>query len=229
MFADLQCWIKSCVSCAQKKRDVHHSKSSLLPIPVSGPWEVIAADCMDPLPQGQIVTNLGNRYILFVGHLFTKYIKTAALPSIETAIITQVFLDKVVFRHSPPHRFLTDRGTNFTSKLKTQLCNDLNIHMVFTSGYHPKWDGFVECINDVIIANNRYVCGLRPQRLGYIFASSHICLQHQSIWNHRWHSFWNNPNFYSLNVLVCCCAANQYSKITFVFSKILRHRTESKG
>ena len=56
IFADLQRWIKFYVSCARKKRDVHHSKPPLLPIAVSGPWEVIAADCMGPLP----ATNLGN-------------------------------------------------------------------------------------------------------------------------------------------------------------------------
>ena len=56
MLTDLQRWIKSCVSCAQKKRDVHHSKPPLLLIVVSGPWEVIAADCMGPLP----ATSLGN-------------------------------------------------------------------------------------------------------------------------------------------------------------------------
>ena len=117
MFADLQQWIKSCVSCAQKKWDVHHSKPPFLPIAVSGPWEVIAADCMGPLP----VMSFGKRYILILRDLFTKYIETVALPSIETAIITQVFLDKIVFRHGPLHRFLTDRGTNFTSRLMTQL------------------------------------------------------------------------------------------------------------
>ena len=35
MFADVHRWIESCVSCAQKKRDVHHSKPLLLPIAVS--------------------------------------------------------------------------------------------------------------------------------------------------------------------------------------------------
>ena len=84
MFADLQRWIKSCVSRVQKKRDVHHSKPPLLPIAVSGPWEVIAADCMGLLP----ATSLGNRYILIIGDLFTKYIETAALHSIETTMIT---------------------------------------------------------------------------------------------------------------------------------------------
>ena len=147
MFADLQRWIKSCISCAQKKRDAHHSKPPLLPIAVSGPWEVITADRMGPLP----ATSLGNRYILIIGDLFTQSIETAALPSIETPMISQVFLDKIVFRHGPPHRFLTDRGTNFKSKLMTQLCNDLNINKVFTSSYHPQWDCFFERINGVII------------------------------------------------------------------------------
>ena len=117
IFVNLQRWIKSCVSCAQKKRDVHHSKPPLLPIVVSTLWKVIVADCMGPLQ----ATDLENRYILIIGDLFTKYIETAALPLIETAIITQVFLDKIVFRHGPTHRLLTDRGRNFTSKLLTQL------------------------------------------------------------------------------------------------------------
>ena len=100
-----------------------------------------------PLP----ATNLGNQYILIIGDLFTNYIENAALPSIETTIITQVFLDKIVFRHGPPRRFLTDRGTKFTSKLIAQLCNDLNINKVFTSSYHPQCNGFVECINGVFM------------------------------------------------------------------------------
>ena len=70
--------------------NIHHLKPPLLPIAVSGPWEVIAADCTGPLP----ATILGNRYLLIIGDLFTKYIETAALPSIETTIIIQVFLDK---------------------------------------------------------------------------------------------------------------------------------------
>ena len=58
---------------------------------------------------------------------------------------------EIVFWHGPPQRFLTDCGTNFTSKLKTQLCSDLNINKVFTSSYHPQCDGFVERINGIII------------------------------------------------------------------------------
>ena len=47
--------------------------------------------------------------------------------------------------------FLTDRRTDFRSKLTAQLCNDLNINKVFTSSYHPQCDGFAERINGVIM------------------------------------------------------------------------------
>lgn len=100
-----------------------------------------------PLP----VTNLGNCYILIAGDLFMKYIETAALLSVETTSIAQVFLDKIVFRHGPPHWFLTDRRTNFTSKLIAQLCWELNISKAFTSSYHPQCDVFVERIKRVLI------------------------------------------------------------------------------
>ena len=78
---------------------------------------------MGPLP----VRNLGNSYIVIAGDLFTEYIEATALSSIETRLISRVFLDKVVFRHGPPYRFLTYRMKNFTSKLMIQS------------------DGFAEC------------------------------------------------------------------------------------
>ena len=170
MFADLQRWIKSCISCAQKKRDVHHSKPPLLSIAVSGPWEVIAADRIGPLP----AEKLRNRCIVIIGDLFTKCIETVALSSIEITIITQVFLDKIVFRHGPPHRFLTDCEANFTSKLMAQLCNDLHINKVFTSSYHPQCDGFAERINGVIV--QIIAMYVASQGLAHVPSISYVCL-----------------------------------------------------
>ena len=39
----------------------------------------------------------------------------------------------------------------------------------------------------------------------------------------------NKLNFYSLDVLVCCCASNQSSEIACIFSKILKSNALSKG
>ena len=88
MFAGIQMWLRSCILCLQNKED-HHHKAPLLPIVISGPRKITAADCMAPLS----VTTLGYRYIVVIGHLFAKYIEFVALPSIEASIIARVFLD----------------------------------------------------------------------------------------------------------------------------------------
>lgn len=106
---------------------------------------VVAADFMGPLT----VINLGNHHIIIVGGHFTKHIETAALPSIETTLIGQVFLDKVVFRHGAPQRFLTDGRTNIRSKLMEQLCKELNISNFFYVKLPPLCDSSVELINAV--------------------------------------------------------------------------------
>ena len=68
-FKDLEQWLKSCTDFAEKKRSINNSV--LLPIPLAGPWNDIAADYISPLQ-----TSLtGNKYIIVIGNLFTKYVQ----------------------------------------------------------------------------------------------------------------------------------------------------------
>ena len=143
MFADIQRWVRSCILCSQKKQDHHHHKDLLLPIPILGPWEPASAYCMGPLP----VITLGNRYIAVLEDLFTKFIEATALPSIEANIITQVFWHNAIFCHGPPRRFLSDRGSNFRSKLMKEVSYLVNIYEIFTSSYHLQCDGFIQPTN----------------------------------------------------------------------------------
>ena len=77
----------------KKKRDYHYHKVLLLPVTISRLWQPVAAYCMGPLP----VTTLGNRYIVVIGDLFTKFFEFVAFSAIEANIITQVFLDNLMF------------------------------------------------------------------------------------------------------------------------------------
>ena len=53
MFANIKRWVRSCISCSQKKQDHHHHhhhhrhKAPFLPIPISGPSETVTADLWD--------------------------------------------------------------------------------------------------------------------------------------------------------------------------------------
>ena len=77
----------------QKKRDYHYHKVLLLPIPISGLWQPVTEYCMRPLP----VTTLGNRYIVVIGDLFTKFFESVAFSSVEANFIVKVFLDNLIF------------------------------------------------------------------------------------------------------------------------------------
>ena len=69
-----------------KRRAVNVSKPPLLPIPVTGPLEVIAANCAGPLP----TSRTSNKYIIVIGDLYTKFTEAFAVPAIQTTIVTQL-------------------------------------------------------------------------------------------------------------------------------------------
>ena len=53
-------------------------------------------------------------------------------------------------RYGTPRTFLTDQGSNFTSRLMTQVCKILNIEKIQTSPYHPSSNGMIERMNKII-------------------------------------------------------------------------------
>ncbi|XP_065670064.1 uncharacterized protein LOC136088898 [Hydra vulgaris] len=149
MYNEIQTWVKSCITCAQRKQNSAPSKAPLLPIPVEDPWDIIAADCLGPF----LPSLKGNLYIFVFGCLFTKYVEAFAVSTIAATSIAELFVDNIVFRHGAPRRFLTDRGSNCTGKLIKVVCDILNVKKLFTTAYHPQTDGFVERINGVLAQN----------------------------------------------------------------------------
>ncbi len=58
-----------------------------------------------------------------------------------------------------PQEILTDRGTNFTSKLLKQVYHLLGIRGLKTTLYHPETDGLVERFNQTLVQMLRkFVC-----------------------------------------------------------------------
>ena len=146
MFADLQRRIKSCVSYAQKKKGCSPFKATF------------AAHCYF----WSMRSYCRKLYVPSSCHKRRKLIRSYyRRPLYKVHRNCRFALNRNHHNHSgvfgqnctivPPHRFLTDHGTNFTSKLMAQLCNDFNINKVFTWSYHPQCDGFVEQINEVIM------------------------------------------------------------------------------
>ena len=144
MYSDVERWIRGCTRCSQRKGNRSKYKAPLHPIPAGEPWDQVACDVIGPFP----ATLSGNKYIVVFQDRLTAWPEAFATSNIDDVIIAQLLLDNIILRFGAPHTFLTDRGTNFLSKLINELCKMVNTKKINTTPYHPECDGMAERFND---------------------------------------------------------------------------------
>ena len=146
MYKDVEHWCKSCTECSTRKSPRNSKKAPLLPIPVEGAFDRVAVDVLGPLPP----SNKGNRYIVVFSDYLTRWCEAFPVPSVEATLIARLLVDEIISRHGAPRVLLSDRGTNFLSKIVADVCKIFQIHKVNTSSYHPQTDGLVERFNSTL-------------------------------------------------------------------------------
>ena len=72
------------------------------------------------------------------------------MPSVQATVIARLLVDEIISRHGAPRVLLSDRGTNFLSKVAAEVCNIFEIQKINTSSYHPQTDGLVERFNSTL-------------------------------------------------------------------------------
>ena len=72
------------------------------------------------------------------------------VPSVEASVIARLLVDEVIARYGAPNVLLSDRGSNFLSRLVAAVCKIFQIHKVNASSYHPQTDGLVERFNSTL-------------------------------------------------------------------------------
>ena len=75
-------------------------------------------------------TEGGNKYILTIIYLFTRWAEAIPLRDQKADTIAHAFLDHWICRHRTPHRILTDQGRNFDGKLFASVCDLLRTDKV---------------------------------------------------------------------------------------------------
>ncbi len=143
MRQDVYDYIQSCLACV-KRKPYGVQTAPLQPIaPPTFTWQRIAMDVVGPLPE----TYNGNRYILVMSEYSTRYMIGVAMPNQKASTVANALIINVILRYGSPTEILTDRGTNFCSKLLREICGRLNIKQTRTTAYHPATDGNVERFN----------------------------------------------------------------------------------
>ena len=131
-------WARECLSCQKSKVTKHVT-------PPIGNFEVpnrrfqhINLDLVT-LP----ISN-GFRYLLTAVDRFTRWPIAVPLADITAETVIDAFSYGWVQHFGVPATITTDRGTQFSSELFTQLAKTWGIQTVMTTAYHPEANGLVE-------------------------------------------------------------------------------------
>ena len=81
---------------------------------------------------------------------FTKWPEATAVLKANKYLVLK-FIKDLVARFGVPNRIITDNGTQFTSHLFADYCDDMGIKLCFASVAHPHNNGQAERANAEIL------------------------------------------------------------------------------
>ena len=92
-------------------------------------------------------TASGNKYILVVTDVFTKWTEGYALPNIESKTVARKIAEEWVCRYGTPIFLHSDQGRQFESKVFQEMCRILGIVKTRSTPLRPQSNGQVERFN----------------------------------------------------------------------------------
>jgi len=145
--SDVKKYVRSCEVCCRSKDSRHKPYGFLQPLDIpSRPWSSVAMDFITDLP----VSN-GYTCIFVVVDRFSKMCHFSPFSNVPSAIDTASSFMNTIFRlHGLPDEILSDRGSQFTSKVWNAICKALNISVKLSSPYHHQTNGLTERVNSVV-------------------------------------------------------------------------------
>ena len=151
MFADAKACSQSCVACQANKVDTHTHKSPLQHIQADSPHHVWSIDVLS-MPR----SHQGYELLLVCIDNFSLYPELIPIKDQKAETIAEAIFTNVIANHGAPRRLISDRGSNFTSAVCTQLCKLLKIEHVFTASYRQQAD-VAECQNKLLLSTLRTI------------------------------------------------------------------------
>ena len=147
MYKDISQFCLSCESCQRDKNPVPGYRAPLKSIAITRPMQIVSADIVE-----LGLTSSGNRYVLVVTDLFTKYTNMYPLQRQTAESVAECLFVNYIRQHSIPESILSDQGVQFESAITQSLCKKLGIRKLRTSTAHPQCDGQTERLNRTIRA-----------------------------------------------------------------------------
>ena len=144
---DVKNWIRKCKKCGARKRPGKLPRAPLQTYNVGAPLDRVATDILGPFP----VSKQGNKYILVVGDVFTRWIEAYPIPDQSAAVVAHRLVYDFFARFGLPLTLHSDQGRNFESNLIKEVCKLLEIRKTRSSPYHPASNGMIERFNQTLV------------------------------------------------------------------------------
>lgn len=156
---DTRMFCRSCDKC-QKTSPKKVPPVSLVKMPIiSEPFSRISMDIVGPVKPS---SSQGHKYILTVIDWATGFPEAIPLKTTDSISVAEALLS-IFSRVGVPREILSDRGTNFTSKLMGELHNLFGVKPLFSSIYHAQGNGRVERMHLTLKSCLKKLCLDKPR------------------------------------------------------------------
>src|SRR5258707_9568644 len=91
-----------------------------------------------------------NASLVVVDHLSKRIHAVPTVTSLDSARVTQLFLEHVWHHHRLPEEVISNRGPAFVSNFSHDLTTLLGVKLTPSTSYHPQTDGQTEHVNQEI-------------------------------------------------------------------------------
>ncbi|CAF1622019.1 unnamed protein product [Adineta ricciae] len=145
MHLDIRNHIKSCIPCLQNNHHRQKPPGFLKPIkPPEGVWQLLTMDFHGPITPS---TQRGNKYIIALTDVLSKFVITKAVRDCTAATAARFITEEAILKYGTPKCVLTDNGTHFTSAMMKELFKKMGVTQLYSTPYHPMTNGQIERYN----------------------------------------------------------------------------------
>ena len=139
---------KHCKECqiSSTKKDSKGVRAPLNSVEVDFPFEKCFMDLIGPMPESG-----GYKYIIVFVCALTNWAELRPLRSTDAQEAAKAFFEEVICRYGCCTQLITDRGTNFTSMLFTEVCKLIQVDKYHVTAFHPEGNGVCERLNGSIM------------------------------------------------------------------------------
>ena len=135
MSRDVKRWVRACLVCAKRKTTRPLKAGPPRSVCVTKrPFDIVAIDLVGPCSQ----TLDGNKYILTMLDVFTRWVIAVPIPSKESRIIANGLYRHLLTKHGCPSKIYSDRGSEFVNKGLSTMCRQWGVRQIKTTGWQPQ-------------------------------------------------------------------------------------------